>query len=160
MRKLNFKKYLAMIALWFIGIGATIGASIYLANHEGDEYDKYAIPYIQKAVAELSEWDPEKAKALMAEEVVAKIPEEKFSRAMSFFSQLGALQSMEEPSFNKAFIDQQTDIGKQTIVEYDVNTHYEHGDAEINLKLLQKGSDYEIYSFNFRSEKLTPQEEK
>ncbi|NIQ10113.1 MAG: hypothetical protein GWO23_10715, partial [Gammaproteobacteria bacterium] len=54
MRKLNFKKYLAMIALWFIGIGATIGASIYLASHEGDEYDKHAIPYIQKAVAELS----------------------------------------------------------------------------------------------------------
>jgi hypothetical protein len=149
-----------MIAFWFIGIGATIGASIYLASHEGDEYDKVAIPYIQHVVAEISEWDPEKAKALMAEDVVAKIPEEKFSRAMSFFSQLGTLQSMEEPAFNKAFIDNQTDIGKHTIVEYDVKTRYEHGDAEINLKLLQKGAGYEIYSFNFRSEKLSPQEKK
>jgi hypothetical protein len=155
--KLSLKKYLIMIALWFIGISATIGASIYFKSQEGVEYDKVAIPFIQKAVAEISHWDVEKAKTLMAPEVLEKIPEDKFSRAMEFFSQLGTLQSMEEPSFKKVFIDQETDIGKQTIVEYDVDTNYEHGEAELTLKLVQKGAGYQIYSFNFRAEKLMPQ---
>jgi hypothetical protein len=154
------KKYVIMIAMWFIGISATIGASIYFKSQEGVEYDKVAIPYIQKAVAEISLWDTEKTKKLMAPEVLAKIPKEKFDRAMVFFSQLGTLQSMEEPSFKKVFIDQETDIGNQTIVEYEVDTIYEHGDAEVDIKLLKKGESYQIYRFNFRAEKLTPMEEK
>ncbi len=160
MSNLNFKKYMIMIAIWFIGIAATIGASIYFKSHEGDEYDTVAIPYIQQAITEISQWNPDKAKALMAKEVVATIPDDKFARAMEFFSQLGNLQSMDEPSFQQVFIDQQTDIGKQTIVEYDVDTLYEHGEAEINIKLLKRGDTYEIYRFNFSSEKLLPPEEK
>ena len=160
MSKLTPKKYLTLVAFWLVGIISVICASIYSKQHEGDEYAAVAIPYIQEAIAEISLWDPAKAKALMAPEVASTIPDEKFVRAMDFFSQLGTLQSMEEPNFQTAFVDQETDIGKQTILEYDVETLYEHGEAEINLKLLKRGDGYEIYRFNFMSEKLMPQQEK
>lgn len=158
MSKLTLKKYLIMIAFWAIGIIAIIATSIYMKYREGVEYGQVAVPYIEQTLPEISKWDPVKTKALMAPEIAATIPEDKFARAMEFFSQLGALQSMEAPAFNKAFVDQETDIGIQTIIEYDVKAHYENGDAEVNLKLLQKGEAYQLYSFNFRAEKLTPQE--
>lgn len=158
MSKLSLKPYLTMIAFWAIGILAIIGTSIYLKYQEGVDYDQLAVPYIEKALPEISKWDPVKTKTLMSPEIAATIPQDKFDRAMTFFSQLGTLQSMEKPAFNKAFVDQKTDIGIQTLVEYDVKAQYEHGDAEVNLKLLQKGDSYQIYSFNFRSEKLMPQE--
>jgi hypothetical protein len=149
-----------MIAFWFIGIGATIGISIYSKSQEGVEYEAVAFPYIEKVVKEISLWDTGKAKQLMAPEVLATIPDDKFDRAMDFFSQLGALKSMDEPDFKKAFIDQKTEIGTHTIIEYDIDAIYEKGEAEINLKLLDRNGAYEVYRFNFSAEALMPEEEK
>lgn len=91
----------------------------------------------------------------MAPEVSATIPEENFTQAMTRFSRLGALQSMDEPKFDEVHQDLQTDIGKQTIVVYDIHAKYENGDAIINLKLLDKGESLEIYRFGFSSEILS-----
>jgi hypothetical protein len=92
----------------------------------------------------------------MAPEIAATIPDDKYARAMDFFSQLGDLQSLEEPEFTKAHVDQETDIGLQTILEYKVDAHYANGAAEIDLKLLERGGSFEIYRFNFSSEVLLP----
>ena len=67
---------------------------------------------------------------------------------------LGALQSIDEPEFEQAHVDQEIDIGKRTVLEYKINAKYENADAIINLKLLEKGASYEIYRFNFSSEYL------
>ncbi|MDT8443120.1 MAG: hypothetical protein RQ722_02415, partial [Desulfuromonadales bacterium] len=58
------------------------------------------------------------------------------------------------PKFDQIHQDQQTEIGKQTIVVYDIDAKYTNGDAVINLKLLDKGGSLEIYRFDFRSEIL------
>lgn len=160
MRKLNFKKLLIMIAFWVIGIAATIGASIYLKSQEGVPYEAVAVPYVKQAVNQISLWDVDKTKALMAPEVLATIPDDKFALAMEFFSQLGALKSLDEPDFQKAFIDQETDLGKFTILEYDVNAVYEKGPAVVNLKLLKRDDSYEVYRFNFSAQALMPEEAK
>lgn len=157
MSNLNFKKYFIMIAFWAIGISATVGASIYLQSQEGVPYEEVAVPFVKKAVTEISEWDVAKTKGLMAPEILATIPDDKFARAIDFFSQLGALKSMDEPSFQKAFIDQETEHGKFTILEYNVDTVYEQGPAQVNLKLLKRDESYQIYRFNFAAETLMPE---
>ena len=149
-----------MIAFWFIGIGATIGVSLYLKSQEGVEYEAVAFPYIEMAVKEISLWNSGEVKKLMAPEVLANIPDEKFDRAIKFFSQLGALKSMDEPDFKKVFIDQKTEIGTHTLLEYDIDAIYENGEAEINLKLLDRNGAYELYRFNFSSKTLMPEESK
>ncbi len=148
------KKYFVLIALWAVGIATIVGGLEIYQNYQGTEFDKTAIPYIQEVITVISKWDPETTRALMAPEIAATIPDEKFIRAMHFFSKLGALQSIGEPEFEKALVDQQTDIGEQTILEYKIDAKYENADAEINLKLLERGESFEIYRFNFSSEFL------
>lgn len=148
------KKYFVLIALWVVSIAAAVAGLEIYKSYQGTEFDKTAIPYIREVIPKISTWNPETVKALMAPEIAATIPEEKFVRAMRFFSKLGALQSIDEPEFSEAHIDQETDIGKQTIIVYRVDALYENAEAEINLQLLKKGESFEIYRFNFSSELL------
>jgi len=150
------KKYFVLIAIWAVSIAAAVGGLELYKSHQGTEFDKTAIPYIREVIPEISTWNPETVKALMAPEIAATIPEEKFIRAMLFFSKLGALQSIDKPEFSEAHIDQETDIGTQTIIEYKIDALYENANAEINLQLLKKGASFEIYRFNFSSEVLLP----
>ena len=150
-------KYFAMIAFWAISMLIIVGGSIFYKKFQGSEYDQLAVPYLETVIPQISEWDPVKTKALMVPEIAATIPDDKFARAMEFFSQLGTLLSMAEPGFEKAFVDQETDLGTQTIIEYNVDTTYEKGDAEINFKLLERDGRFLIYRFNFSSEALLPE---
>lgn len=154
------KRYLPLLAFWVVTMVAVVAGTHLYKRSQSADYDATAIPYINKVVPEISMWDPEKTEALMAPEVAAAIPEGKFVRAMEFFSMLGALKSMEEPVFEKAYVDQETpDLGNQTIVEYNVETIYENGDATVNLKLLMRDGKFEIYRFDFGSETLLPPEQ-
>ena len=148
------KKYFVLIALWVVCIVAVIVGIEFYKSYQGTEFDKTAIPYIREVIPEISTWDPETVRALMAPEIAANIPEEKFTRAMRFFSKLGALQSIDEPEFSQVNVDQDTEIGKQTIIEYTIDARYENAKAEIILQLLERGASYEIYRLNFSSELL------
>lgn len=154
MKKPDLRKYLALIAFWASSMLIIVGGSIYYKMHQGAEYDQNAVPYINEIVPIISQWDPATTKALMVPEIAAKIPEEKFARGMDFFSQLGTLQELDKPSFVKAFENEETDIGKQTIIEYDVDAVYQNGEAEVNLKLMKQGDSYQVFRFNFSSETL------
>ena len=154
----NHGKYFALIAFWLVSMLIIIGGSIFYKKFQGSEYDHLAVPYIQAVIPVISQWDPVKTKALMAPEIAADIPDDKYAMAMEFFSQLGALQSIDKPSFTKAHVDEETDLGRQTILEYQVDAKYEKGDAEIDLKLLERNGSFEINRFNFSSEALMPKE--
>jgi hypothetical protein len=143
-----------MLGIWLVAIVTIIiGSGIY-DKYLSSDYDEAALPYIEKAVTEISKWDPATTRELMVAEVAANIPEETFTKGMAWFSRLGTLQSMDEPEFKKAYVDQATELGKHTIVEYSTDARYANGDATINIKLLNRHGYYEIYSFNFSSEAL------
>lgn len=145
------KKFFMLMAIWFVAIMAVFAGSVLYDQYRSSDYDVIAGPYIQEIIPEISKWDPAITKALMAPEIAVTISEENFTEAMAWFSRLGALQSMQEPKFDQIHQDQQTEIGKQTIVVYDIDAKYENGDAVINLKLLDKGDSLEIYRFDFSS---------
>ena len=148
------KKYFVLIALWVVSIAAAVGGLEIYRSYQGVEFDKTAIPYIREVIPKISKWNPETARALMNQEISATIPDEKFTRAMRYFSKLGTLQGIDKPEFQEAHVDQETDIGKQTIVEYKIAAQYENDEAEIVLQLVEKGDTFEIYRFNFSSELL------
>lgn len=150
------KNYFRLIIFWVVCMLTIIGGSIFYKKFQGSEYDKLAVPYIQEVIPVISRWDPVATKALMAPEIAATIPDDKYARAMNFFSQLGDLQSIGEPEFSEAHVDQETEIGQHTLLEYKIDASYTKGDAEINLMLLERGGSFEIYNFNFSSEVLLP----
>jgi hypothetical protein len=153
-KKQPLKKFFILMAIWLVTIMAVFAGSILYNRHQSSGYKAMAGPYIRKIVPEISKWDPATTRSLMAPEVSATIPEENFTRALAMFSRLGALQSMAEPKFDQVHQDLQTDIGKQTIIVYDIDAKYENGDAVINLKLLDKGDSLQIYRFGVSSEIL------
>ncbi len=153
-KKHPLKKFFMLMAIWFVAIMSVFAGSVLYDQYQSSEYDAIAGPYIRTIIPEISKWDPATTKALMAPEIAATISEENFTQAMAWFSKLGTLQSMQEPKFDQIHQDQQTEIGKQTIVVYDIDAKYENGDAVINLKLLDKGDSLEIYRFDFSSEIL------
>ena len=153
-RTQNMKKFFMMLAFWFLTIICVIVGSKLYVQHQGDEYSVSAVPYIKQVIPEVSKWDPAITRGLMAAEVLETIPDDRFVRAMTWFSKLGALKSMEEPVFKKLHSEEETDIGVQTIIEYDINAKYENGDALISLKLLDRDGTYEIYRFNLSSSLL------
>lgn len=153
-KKQSLRKFFLLLILWFITIVCVIGGSFIYDYNKTSEYDVVAGQYIKRIVPELSRWDPDITRGLMAPEVLSSIPEENFTRAMTLFSRLGALQSIAEVKLDEVHDVEESDIGKQTIVEYNVDASYENGDAEINLKLLPRGDSFEIYRFNVSSEIL------
>ena len=153
-KKQPLKKFFILMAIWLVTIIAVFAGSVLYNQYQSSEYDAMAGPYIRMVIPEISKWDPATTRALMAPEVSATMPEENFTQALALFSRLGALQSMEQPKFDEVHQDMQTDIGKQTIVVYDIDATYANGDAVINLKLLDKGDSLQIYRFGVSAEIL------
>lgn len=143
-----------MLATWLVVIIAVVGGSTLYDRYKTSEYDDRAEPYIRTVIPEISQWDAARTKELMAPEIAATISEEKFVQAMTLFSRLGQLQGIDDPKFIDVHSGEQADLGKQTVVEYDVEAQYANGDATINLKLLFRDGLFEIYNFNFSSETL------
>ena len=154
-KKQPLKKFFILMAIWLVTIVAVFAGSILYDQYTSAEYNAIATPYIKKIIPELSKWDPATTKGLMAPEISASIPDENFAQAMTLFSRLGTFQSMDEAKFDQLHEGQETNIGKQTLVEYNIDAKYANGDAVINLKLLLRDDAFEIYRFNFSSEILT-----
>lgn len=153
-KKQSLKKFFILLLLWLVTIIAVFAGSIIYDQYKSSEFDSIAAPYIKKIIPEISKWDPVTTKQLMAPEVSATIPDDNFGQAMALFSRLGAFQSMDEAKFEELHEENETSIGKQTIVEYNIDAKYANGDAIINLKLLLRDGVFEIYRFNFSSETL------
>lgn len=153
-KKQSLKKFFILLGTWFVTIMAVFLGSALYDRYKTSEYDGRAMPYIRDVLPEISKWDPATTMALMPTEVVASIPEERFIKAMSWFSRLGELKSVDDPQFADIHTGKQTDVGEQTIVEYNVEAEYANGDATINLKLLVRDDSFEIYNFNVSSETL------
>jgi hypothetical protein len=154
-KKQPLKTFFILLILWLITIIAVFAGSVLYDRHTASQYEALATPYLKRIIPEISKWDPITTKGLMAPEVSSTIPDENFAQAMTLFSQLGAFLSMDEAKFDELHEDQETKMGTQTIVEYNIDAKYENGDAVINLKLLLRDNSLEIYRFNFSSEILT-----
>jgi hypothetical protein len=148
------KKFYIMLGVWFISVIVIFIASGVYSKFPASDYDKLVVPYLKRIIPEISKWDPATTRELMVAEVAAAIPEDRFNRGIAMFSKLGKLQSMAEPEFEKVYHDQGTIVGKQTIVEYNTEAEYTNGEATINVKLLDKDGQFEIYRINFSSKVL------
>lgn len=153
-KKQSLKNFFILLVLWLVTIIAVFAGSVMYDKYQSSKFDSIAGPYIKQIIPEISRWDPVATKQLMAPEVSATIPDETFAQAMTLFSRLGALQSMDKEKYEELHEDQETSIGKHTIVEYNIDAQYANGDAVINLKLLLRDGAFEIYRFNFSSEIL------
>ncbi|MCP3176516.1 hypothetical protein MJO47_05320 [Desulfuromonas sp. KJ2020] len=119
--------------------------------YKSSQYKDTAVPYIKATVPELSKWDPEVIKGYMAPEGIKDVSDENFVKIIRYLSKLGALLSMEEPSFSNIYTGSTLEGGSQTIVTYTIDATYEKGDAEITMTLLDLGNTFQVYKFHISS---------
>ncbi len=148
------KKFFILVGVWFFTITAVVLGSIFYESYKSSEYDETAVPYIMQVIPELSKWDPEVTKKLMAPEALASIPDEKFTKILMVFAKLGKLQSIGEPKFEKLRTEDIVSGQPRTVILYTTDAKYENGDATITLRLIDNGGTFEIYRFNLSSKAL------
>ena len=147
----SVKKVLKVIGIIFLCIIALFGAIATYTYMKSAQYEKTAVPYIKEKIPELSSWDPNVAKKYFAPEVLEITKDEDLIRLMRWFSKLGALKGIEEPQFINVSSSATVSNGQQTIASYTILAHYENGDANITIRLLEVENGFKIYQFHISS---------
>jgi hypothetical protein len=148
------KKFFIMLGVWFVLVVSVIVGSLVYSQIKSSRFDETAIPYLEEVVPALSHWQPDEIRSLMAQDTLARTSEEEFARAIRIFSQLGPLQSMQKPEFNRNQVAKSSDGKTRPIVEYTIEAQYERGDAVITINLIRQDGQLAIYHFGISSEVL------
>lgn len=152
-KKLNLKVFVILMVTWLLTMVSVV-AGVYIYKHkQASDYDDLAVPYIKQVIPVLSQWDPESTRQLMAPEALEGISEEMFTQVLAVFSRMGELQSIEDPSFEKVYSEEETEI--DTVIAYSTDAKYANGDAVIAIQLLLRDGSFEVFRFNLSSNTLT-----
>ncbi|WP_146032958.1 hypothetical protein [Geothermobacter hydrogeniphilus] len=151
------KKLIIFLLVWVIAVvSGIVGVKVY-KQHQISKYAVDAVPYVKKVIPEISQWDPVAIRSLMTEQTLQSLSPEKFSRIIEIFSQMGELQSMEEPVFVQTDSLPTAGGGNQMLVRYTVKARYRKGDAILTLNLVEEQGGFRVAYFNLSSEVLTQQ---
>lgn len=149
------KKLIIFLLVWVVAVvSGIVGVKVY-KQHQISKYAVEAVPYVKKVVPEISQWNPDTIRGLMTEQTLATLSPEKFSRIIEIFSQMGELQSMEEPVFVQTDSLPTAGGGNQTQVRYTVKARYRKGDAILTLNLADEPDGFKVAYFNLSSAVLT-----
>ena len=153
-KSLMLKKILKFFGIFLLGLILLFTLVAVYTGYKQSQYKESAVPYIKEVIPAISEWNAEKAKQFFVPSTFDNVSEEEFEKLFCWFSKLGRLQSIEEPEFNQVYSGATVQEGANTIVTYTVLAHYENGDAQIIIRLLDLGDSFEVYHFNINSKAL------
>ena len=87
----------------------------------------------------------------MSPESLKLVSDQELLNAFNLYRKLGTFKSMEEPKFLNVFFPTKAICGANTItsliITFGVLAHYENGDANLTIQLLNKNSKYQVCSF-------------
>jgi len=150
----KMKKFVIMVVCWMVFVATVLVGSVVYERFKTSPYDSQAIPYIQKVVPVISNWDVEQIRLLMAPESLAEIPEARFRETVNVFARVGELKKLETPRFSQLNSEAGVNNASQTIVEYKVDAEYVNGEAEMTINLLHSNGVFSVYHFTLGSKVL------
>lgn len=148
------KKIFKWIGFFLLGLILLFVLFAAYTGYKEAEYKDTAVPYINEVIPQISEWNPEKAKSFFVPATFEDVSQEDFEKLFRWFSKLGSLKSMDEPVFTQVYSGATVREGASTIVTYTVLGHYENGEAQITIHLLDLGDSFEVYHFSVNSSAL------
>ncbi len=150
MAKKILKVLVILVLLIVLGIGGMFG----WMKYEQSKYAATAVPFIQKVVPEIAQWNSEVFKSYMVPEALTAMPDADLTKLVNWLKKLGSLQSLGEPSFVHVFKGVNLLSGGQTIITYTIPAKFDAGDATITMRLLDQGKSFKIFHFNVNSKAL------
>ncbi|MBW2503041.1 MAG: hypothetical protein JRE16_00575 [Deltaproteobacteria bacterium] len=145
------KKYFLMLGIWFVVILGIIAGSAVYNHYKSSRYDESAHIFLKKTVPQLSNWDVDQIRLLMAPEALERISDTTYNATITLFAKMGRLLSFDKPKFSQIHLEDKD----RAIVEYTIDAKYENGDAILTVNLLHEDGEFKIYHFNVQSSALT-----
>jgi len=149
-----FKKILLGIGIITILLGTLLGGFIVFTTSNTDALKTRALPYIAKAIPEISKWNLETMTKYMDPEVQSKISNKQLIEIINAYSKMGKFISMDKPKFQTVKSGVSTKNGDYVIINYLVPVKYENGDANIAISLIDKETTFNVYLFRLNSNAL------
>ena len=145
------KKILKGIGITFLVlISLFVLLAIWTAN-KSSAYKETAIPYLNSAIVDISNWDAQTLKNYMTPSSIENATDEDISKIMRAFSKLGELKELGEFEFINVSSKAVTGGGSGTYVTYLIPASYTNGEAQITVTLKEEGESFSIYNFSLNS---------
>lgn len=123
---------------------------------QSSRFDSLVLPYIDRTLPQLSQWDLDTTKALLDEEALNRVTDERLGQMLEYLSRIGTLQDFEKPRFRSTSTAMTTGAVEKDVVTYRVKANYSSGVADVTLSMIDRDGAYALLHFNFQSQALAP----
>ena len=123
---------------------------------KADRYDEAVLPFLEKALPELTSWRYARLQPLLSPEAEAEFDSQQGQDVYLLFSKLGRLESQGRPEYLGDRSDSSEVLGDIQVLAYHVPLQFETGPAVIKLNLAYDGQRYYIHHFGIHSEIFLP----
>ncbi len=123
------------------------GGLYYHGGEQEQHYRERALPYLEAALGDISQWRAEPLWQHLSAEAQAAVNREQLDNLLVRYRPLGRFQSMDAPQFSR-LTSSLSLFSAGTKLGYSFQAHFEHGQALVTTTLSDDGSRLAIYNFN------------
>jgi hypothetical protein len=134
--------------LVIIGLFVSIGI---WSGYKSAEYEETAIPYMTKAIHDISNWQLDTMKSYLASEVLEGVTDSDLGKVVNGLSRMGNLLELGEYQYQGVSTRAMAGGNSGTFVSYQVPAKYEKGNATLSITLKEVDNGFIVYNFNLNS---------
>jgi len=150
----SVKKILITFGVIALALIVVAGAFVGYAIYAGGKLDASSKAYVDRVVTEIvSTWSAESLKREASAELSRQAVGDDVDVAFRKFSALGNLVAY-RGSKGESKISITPKTGKLVTANYEASARFEHGDALIDVSLVQRGGRWQVLGFFVKSDQL------
>jgi len=125
-----------------------IAAALYLYSMQIEKrYDDGARNYLQRTLADVSNWQPQTLRRHLAPAAQQAVSEEQLTALVQRYATLGAYRRIDDLRFARLTAALSLLKG-DTLLGYSGTVHFEQGSAHLSAMLQVESGQYHLYNFN------------
>ena len=142
------KKFLIIVGAVFLLLIAVFCSFIGYSAYKGSLLDRSSAQYIEENIPPIvSTWDPQELIKRCSPELMKTITLEDATNLFSRLKELGQLKIFGKPKGDSC-MNISAQGGNQTTASYSVESEFQNGKAQLNIRLILHGKKWSILGFN------------
>ena len=145
------KKLLIILGILFLLTIAVVGGLIGFVAYNGTKLDASSKEYVDQAIPQIvTTWSSTELLNRASPELEASATKEQLNQLFKKLSELGTLKKYQGAE-GESFMSYTTEHGKQITAKYKAKAIFEHGEAEIQIQLIEHDGKWKIINFQVNS---------
>ncbi len=133
-----------------------VAGALYLyAMQQERRHDAAARDYLQQALAEVANWQPQSLRRHLAPAAQQAVSDEQLDALVERYRELGSFRRIDELRFTRLTAALSLLKG-DTLLGYSGTVHFEHGSAHLSAMLQVDAQGYHLYNFNLSTPQQNP----